>query len=338
MSMDLSIDYLGLALKNPLVASASPLSRSLDSALQLEDAGAAAIVMYSLFEEELLNEQQALEHFMHAREIGFAEATTPLPVPGEYRTGLDDYLAQLQALKARLGIPVIASLNGVSASGWVKHGKALEEAGADALELNTYYVAADAGISGAEIEERYVALLRDLRAQVSVPIAMKLSPQFSAFAHMAQRLADAGADGLVLFNRFYQPDIDLDSLQVKPVVNLSTSQELLLAMRWIGLLYGRVDVSLAATGGVHSAEDVVKVLLAGANAAQLCSALLANGPNHLIEVRDGLVRWLAEHEYHSVGELVGSVSQANNSDPAAYERANYMRVLDSYTPPPGVWS
>ncbi|HEY5789838.1 MAG TPA: dihydroorotate dehydrogenase-like protein [Gammaproteobacteria bacterium] len=335
--MDLSTQYLGLTLKNPLVPSASPLSRSLDSARQLEDAGAAALVMYSLFEEELLNEQQALEYHLHCREIGFAEATSPLPVAGDYRSGLDDYLEQLHRLKQALEIPVIASLNGVSLNGWIEHGKSLQQAGADALELNTYFLAADPAQSAAQIEDSYVELLRELRACVSIPIAMKVSPQFSAFAHFAQRLAEAGANGLVMFNRFYQPDIDLETLAVTPVVRLSSSQELLLAMRWIGLLYGRVPLSLAATGGVHRAPDAVKALLAGASVAQMCSALLSHGPDRLREVLGDLRAWLEAHEYDSLQQMIGSVSQQKTSDPAAFERANYMRVLDSYTPPPGVW-
>jgi len=336
--MDLSTTYLGLELKNPLVPSASPLSRSLDTARRLEDAGAAALVMYSLFEEELLNEQQALEYHLHCREIGFAEATSPQSVTGDYRTGLDDYLEQLRALKEALDIPIIASLNGVSTGGWVEQGEVLQQAGADALELNTYFVAADPARSAADIEDGYIELLAALRGKVTVPIAMKLSPQFSAFAHFAQRLAATGADGLVLFNRFYQPDIDLETLTVTPTVNLSTSQELLLAMRWIGLLYGRVPMSLAATGGIHEAEDVVKALLAGASCTQMCSALLSRGPDHLSTVLENLQRWLEAHEYDSLRQLIGSVSQQKNSDPSAFERANYMRVLHSYTTPPGVWN
>lgn len=336
--MDLSTRYLGLELGNPLVVSASPLSRSIDSARRLEDAGAGALVMYSLFEEELLDEQQALEHYLHAREIGFAEATSPMMVPDGYRTGLDDYLEQLGKLKAALDIPVIASLNGSSTSGWIEYGRQLQQAGADALELNAYLVAADPGTSGAEIEARYLELLTDLRAEISIPIAMKLSSQFSSIANMAQRLDAAGADGLVLFNRFYQPDIDLESLTVTPTVTLSTPAELLLRMRWIALLFGRVDASLAATGGIHSGTDVLKVMLAGASAAQLCSTLLTHGPGRLTEIRDELTQWLEQREYASLAELIGSVSQSRTTDPAEFERANYVRMLDKYTPPPGVWS
>ncbi len=336
--MDLSTTYLGLQLKNPLVASASPLSRSLDSARRLEDAGVAALVMYSLFEEELINEQEALDHFMHGRDTGSPEATSPLPVPGGYHTGLDDYLEQLHRLKQALQVPVIASLNGVSTGGWVEHGRELQEAGADALELNTYYIASDIDESGTAVEARYVDLLTELRHQVTIPIAVKLSPQFSSLAELARRLAAAGADGLVLFNRFYQPDINLDTLEVLPSLKLSTPDELLLRMRWIAMLHGRVDLSLAATGGVHGPEQVLKVLLAGADVAQMCSALLQHGPARLAETLNGLARWLEEREYDSLRQLIGSVSQQKTRDPAAYERANYMRVLDSYAPPPGVWS
>lgn len=336
--MDLSTTYLGLKLDNPLVASASPLSRSIDSAHKLEDSGASALVMYSLFEEELLNEEQALEYFMHNQEGGFAEATSPMPVPGQYQNGLDHYLEQLRKLKEALGIPVIASLNGVSQSGWVENGKALEEAGADALELNLYQVAGNPEISGAEIEANYLQVLSDLRSHVKLPIAVKISPQFSSLAHMAKQMDEKGADGLVLFNRFYQPDIDLETLDITPTVRLSTSQELLQAMRWIGMLYGRVEASLAATGGVHSAEDAIKALLAGASAVQLCSTLLAHGPNQLIKIKTDLTQWLEKNEYDSLAQMIGSVSQSKVSDPSAFERANYMKVLNSYTPPPGVWS
>lgn len=336
--MDLSTTYMGLELKNPLVASASPLSRSLDSARRLEDAGMSAIVMYSLFEEELLNEQEALDFFMHGRDTGNPEATSALQVPGGYHTGLDDYLEQLHKLKQTLEVPVIASLNGISTGGWVEHGRQLQEAGADALELNAYFIAADTGRSGAEVEDNYVELLSELRKSVTIPVAMKISPQFSSLAALAQRLAAAGADGLVLFNRFYQPDIDLETLEVVPSLQLSTPEELRLRTRWIALLHGRVDLSLAATGGVHGPQEVLKVLLAGADVAQMCSALLQHGPGRLSDTLESLVRWLEEREYDSLRQLIGSVSQQKSRDPAAFERANYVRVLDSYTPPSSVWS
>lgn len=334
--MDLGTDYLGLQLANPLVPSASPLSRDLDMARRLEDAGASAIVMYSLFEEELREEQEQMARFLHHQDIGHAEADSFLPLPERYRSGLDAYLEQLTALKQALGIPVIASLNGISASGWVEHGRELQAAGADALELNVYYVAADLDEPGAAVEDRYVNLLKELRGAVDVPIAVKLSSQFSAVGHLVRRLEAAGADGVALFNRFYQPDIDLESLQVVPRLQLSSSAESLLRMRWIAILHGRVNVSLAATGGVHTAEDAIKLLLAGADVTHLCSALLAHGPERLREIRESMAHWLEEHEYQSVRQLKGSVSHRHAADPAAFERANYLQVLDSFVAPAGV--
>ncbi|GAB4351617.1 MAG: dihydroorotate dehydrogenase-like protein [Gammaproteobacteria bacterium] len=335
--MDLSTKYLGLSLKNPLMVSASPLSRSVDNAKRLEDAGAAAIVMYSFFEEELLEEQERLEFFLANQELGNPESATRMDIPDSYRSGLDDYLEQLGKLKASLEIPVIASLNGVSTNGWVRHGKELQEAGADALELNAYHLAADIEETGVEVEMQYVELLTELREAVNIPIAVKLSPQFSCFGNMARRLEQAGADGLVLFNRFYQPDIDLETLAVTPSLQLSSSHELLIAIRWIALLYGRVNLSFAATGGIHTHEDVLKTLLAGANVAQMCSVLLKEGPAKLTEILNGFTRWLEEREYESVTQLIGSVSQKHTDKPSEFERANYMRVLDSFTPPSGVW-
>jgi len=333
---DLRTTYLGLELDSPLVPSASPLSRSLDTALRLEDAGAAALVMYSLFEEDLQREEETAARFLLHQEIGFGEAESFLPVSAGYRHGLDHYLEQLRRLKERLSIPVIASLNGTSLGGWIGHGRELAEAGADALELNVYYVAADLDEPGAVIEARYVELLRELRAQVSLPIAMKLSPQFSSVPHMVRRLQEAGAAGVALFNRFYQPDIDPATLRVSPTLHLSTSADALLAMRWIAILYGRVQVSLAATGGIHTTEDAVKMLLAGADVIHLCSALLQHGPVRLAEIRAGLERWLDDSAYDSVAQMKGSASQLHVSDPASYERANYLAVLDSYSPAPGV--
>ena len=336
--MNLSTKYLGLTLKNPLVVSASPLSRSLDDTKKLEEAGAAAVVMYSFFEEELLNEQERIDFFLSHQEFGNPESSTRLGIPDSYRTGLDEYLEQLAALKKNLSIPVIASLNGVSTTGWVRHGKQLQEAGADALELNAYYIAANTEETGVEVEMQYVELLKELRKEVSIPVAMKISPQFSSIANMARRLEQAGADGLVMFNRFYQPDIDLETLAVTPVLRLSNSEELLLAIRWVALLYGRLNLSFAVTGGVHSHEDVLKALLAGANVAQLCSVLLKHGPGKITEILDGLRNWLQEREYESLAQLIGSVSQKHTDKPTDFERSNYMRVLDTFTVPRGVWS
>jgi dihydroorotate dehydrogenase (fumarate) len=334
--IDLSTSYLGLPLDNPLVPSASPLSRDLDMARRLEDAGASALVMYSLFEEELLHEMEQLLRFVHDQSVGNAEAQTFLPDPSRYAGRLDQYLHQLQALKSALSIPVIASLNGVSLNGWIEHGRELEAAGADALELNVYYVAADIEESGSSVEKRYIELVRELATVVTIPITVKLSPQFSALAHMVRKLEQAGADGVALFNRFYQPDIDLDTLKITPHLQLSDSAESRLAMRWVAILYGRVRLSIAATGGIHTAADALKLLLAGADVTHLCSALLHHGPEHLSVVRRDMLSWLEENEYDSISQLKGSMSHRHAEDPAAFERANYLHVLDSYTPPKGV--
>jgi dihydroorotate dehydrogenase (fumarate) len=337
MSMaDLSTEYLGLKLANPLVPSASPLSRDLDTARRLEDAGAPALVMYSLFEETILHEEQQMQRFLMEQETGFAEAGGFFPEPPNYSSSLDDYLEQLAALKESLDIPVIASLNGISSHGWLSHGKELQEAGADALELNVYYIAADPGETAADVEQRYVSLLQELKQAVDIPITLKLSNQFSALGNLVGRLEQAGADGVALFNRFYQPDIDLETLQVKHALQLSESHEALLRIRWVALLYGRVKLSLAVTGGFHGPHDVLKALLAGADVTHLCSTLLQHGPGRLAEILDGMQRWMEEKEYSSVSQLKGSISQQHAIDPGAYERANYLSVLDSYTSPSGV--
>ncbi len=334
--IDLRTRYLGLELENPLVPSASPLSRDLDSARRLEDAGAAALVMYSLFEEELREEERQLERFLVEQGTGHAEADSFFPLPANYTSRLDNYLEQIAALKAALGIPVIASLNGISDSGWVQHGRELQEAGADALELNVYYVAAGQDASALDIEQRYLDLLRSLRESVSIPITMKLSTQFTALPHFVQRLAQAGASGVALFNRFYQPDIDLDTLRVTPRLELSTSAEALLRIRWTAILRGQVNCSLAVTGGFHDSDAALKALLAGADVVHLCSVLLAHGVQRLAEIKQDMVTWMQAREYDSIAQLKGSVSQLHAQDPAAYERANYVQVIDSYTPPSGV--
>ena len=336
MSVDLRTHYLGLELKNPLVPSASPLSRSLDTARALEDAGASALVMYSLFEEEL-NEQMHQAAFLEQQEVGYSEAESFLPVHAEQGNGLDDYLEQLQRLKQALSIPVIASLNGVSLDGWVEHGKLLAEAGADALELNAYYVAADPMTNASEIEERYITLLSELRKAVSIPITVKLSPFFSALGHFVTRLEAAGANGISLFNRFYQPDIDIDSLRVSPTLHLSHAGDNLLAMRWLGLLHGRVDLSMAATGGIHSSEDAIKMLLAGADITHLCSALLLHGPKKLQGILGGISAWLEESPYDSLDQIKGVLSQHHTKNPSDYERASYVRMLDSYKVNRAAW-
>lgn len=336
--IDLSTEYLGLRLSSPLVASASPLSRSLDTAKRLEDAGAGAVVMYSLFEEELHHQEEAASRFLINAGIGHGEADSFLPFGSGYRHGLDQYLEQLAALKRTLGIPVIASLNGTSLDGWVDYGQWLEEAGADALELNVYYLCADPNESGAGVEARYLELLRALRKQVSVPISMKLSPYFSGLAHFVACLEQAGADGVVLFNRFYQPDIDLDNLQVTSQLTWSRSADIQLPLRWMALLYGKVGLSLATTSGVHTADDALKLILAGADTTQLCSVLLEKGPGHLATIRQDMIAWLDRNEYRSIADIKGCLSRARCADPGIFDRSNYLALLDNYSRAKGVRS
>jgi len=330
--MDLRTTYLGLTLKNPLVPSASPLSRSLDMAKKLEDAGAAALVMYSLFEEELQHDQEVMDDYLNHQTLGHAEAAGFLPLHGDLPSRQDSYLEQLTRLKQALEIPVIASLNGITPGGWIEHGKALQQAGADALELNVYYIAGDSRISGVEVERRYIDLLHELRQHVTLPIAMKLSPQFSSVANIISHLERVGANGVSLFNRFYQPDIDIDSLRVTPQLSLSSSADALLAMRWIAMLYGRVKLSLAATGGVHNHEDAVKMLLAGADVVHLCSTLLIHGTARLAEILRGIEDWLEESPYESIEQLKGTLSRQHAGNASAYARANYLQLLNSYLP------
>jgi dihydroorotate dehydrogenase (fumarate) len=322
--VDLRTQYLGLELANPLVPSASPLSRDLDMARRLEDAGAAALVMYSLFEEDLHLPAQRHHEFAHA------EAQSFLPVHPHSANALDNYLEQLAKLKQALKIPVIASLNGVSLDGWVENGKLLAEAGADALELNVYTITSEVEIDSSQLEQQYLALLSELRGVVEIPITIKLSPYFSALANMVASLESAGADGVSLFNRFYQPDIDIDTLRVSPRLQLSHPGDTLLAMRWLGMLHGKVGLSLAATGGIHTAEDAIKMLLAGADVTHLCSALLLHGPRHLTEIRMGIERWLEESPYESIEMLKGTLSHRHAGEKSSYERASYVKLLGSY--------
>lgn len=335
--VDLSTEYLGLRLKNPLVPSASPLSKSLGKARQLEDAGASAIVMYSLFEEELRVEEAMTERFLLEPALGHGESSSFLPDLSRYMNSLDRYLDQLRRLKESLDIPVIASLNGVSLGGWIDLAVELQRAGADALELNVYHMAANAEDSAEAVEQRYIELLKELRNAVSLPIAMKLSPYFSSLPNFVRRLEAAGANGIALFNRFYQPDIDLLSLSMADEIHLSTPDDALLRLRWIGILHGRTRLNLAATGGVHGPGEALKMLLAGADVVHLASCLLQHGPERLTEILRGIEAWMLEREYESVSQLKGSMSQQNLPDPGAYARASYVRVLDSYTPPSGVW-
>ena len=328
--IDLSTEYLGLKLANPLVPSSSPLTGELDSAKKLEDAGASALVLPSLFEEAIEYEQKLLERFVSSQSLGHYEAQSYQPVPDDYSSELDNYLERIQQFKSALDIPVIASLNGISTNGWIDTGKELQQAGADALELNVYYIAGDPDTSGEQVEQRYLQLLTDLREHISIPVTMKLSSQFSSIANMVLKLQQAGAQGVSLFNRFYQPDIDLETLQITPHLDLSSSMESLLRIRWIALIRGRVDLSIAATGGFHRAEDIIKALLVGADITHLCSVLLHNGPEHIAVLKQELQYWLEEHEYDSVAQMKGSVSKSCAINPAALEHCNYMHVIKSY--------
>ena len=330
--MDLSTNYLGMTLKNPLVPSSSPLLRTLDNLRTMEDAGAAAVVLHSLFEEQITQESHALNHYLTQGVESHPEALSYFPEATDYKTGPVEYLEHVQKTKRALDIPVIASLNGVSTGGWVKYAKQIEEAGADALELNVYYIPTDPNLTGSEVEQIYVDVLKDVKTAVSFPVALKLNPYFSSLAHTARSLADAGADSLVLFNRFYQPDFDLDNLEVVPNLKLSTSTELRLPLRWIAILYGQVNSDLALTTGVHTVTDVLKGVAAGAAVTMLASELLRNGINRLQVLEMGLAEWLTKNEYESLAQLQGSLSQINCAEPAAFERANYMRVLNSYSP------
>lgn len=327
---DLTTTYLGLKLKNPLVASASPLSKKVEGVQRLEEAGISAVVMYSLFEEQIVHESQALDHYLTRGSESFAEALTYFPDLERYNVGPESYLELIYRVKKAVGIPVIGSLNGISTGGWINYAKRIEEAGADALELNIYYVPTDPKLTGQELEQTYVQLVRDVRSQISIPLAVKLSPYFSALPNMAAQLAEAGANGLVLFNRFYQPDLDIESLEVVPNLVLSTSDELRLPLRWVAILYGRIKADLALSSGVHSATDVVKALMAGANVAMTTSELLAKGIGRATEIVTDLNNWLDEFEYTSVKQMIGSMSHRAVAEPAAFERANYMKALQSF--------
>ena len=331
---DLATTYLGLALKNPLVPSSTPLSHNVDAVLHLEDAGAAAIVMHSLFEEDVRNDELMIDRFL-VNPDSFGEAAGHLPFGRDYQSKLDGYLEQIQSLKSRLAIPLVASLNGSSLTGWVELGKEMQDAGADALELNAWFMPGDPKVSGEAMEDHYLALLRELKTVVSIPVSMKLSPFFSSLPHFVRAVEAAGAAGVSLFNRFFQPDIDLETLSVVDRVQLSTSADVLLTMRWIAILRGRTGLSLAATGGVHTADDALKMLLAGADVVHMASAVLQRGPQVLKEVLEGIERWMEAREYDSVAQMKGSMSQQNLPNPSAFARAAYLHALDSFTPPPG---
>jgi dihydroorotate dehydrogenase (fumarate) len=327
---DLSTSYLGLSLKNPLVVSPSPLCEDLGAIRKMEDAGASAVVLHSLFEEQLTLDSQDLDRFLTSGTESFAEALSYFPDMGQFKLGPEAYLEHIQKAKKAVKIPIIGSLNGVSTGGWVSFAKKIEQAGADALELNVYYIATDPDMSGAQVEQMYADLVRDVRGSLKIPIAVKLGPYFSSMASVARRLDQAGANGLVLFNRFYQPDFDLEKLEVTPNLNLSRSEELRLRLCWVAILSGRIKADMAITGGVHTAEDVIKSMMAGAKVAMMTSALLKNGIEHLKTVREGIEAWMEKHEYASIRQMQGSMSQKSVAEPAAFVRANYMKVLRSY--------
>ncbi|MEM8531465.1 MAG: dihydroorotate dehydrogenase-like protein [Chloroflexota bacterium] len=327
---DLKTTYLGLSLKNPLVASASPMSKKLDLVKRLEESGASAIVMYSLFEEQITHESNELDHYLNRGTETYAEALSYFPELDEYNLEPDTYLEHVHRTKKAVSVPVIGSLNGVSPGGWVEYAKGIEEAGADALELNIYYLPTDIDLSSSEVEDVYVSLVKEVRLQVKIPIAVKLSPFFTALPYMSRRFVDAGANGLVLFNRFYQPDIDLENLEVVPNLQLSSSQELRLPLRWIAIMYDRIKTDFALTSGVHSAADVLKSMMVGAKVAMMTSTLLANGTGRLSEILKDLEAWMEEFEYESIEQMQGSMSQKAVAEPAAFERANYLRALNSY--------
>ncbi len=328
--MDLSTTYMGLKLKNPIVPSASPLSEKVDTVKAMEDAGAAAVVVYSLFEEQITHETGELDHYLNFHAESHAEATSYFPEPEEFTLGPYEYLDHIANLKKAVDIPVIGSLNGVSSGGWAKYAKNIQDAGADAIELNVYYIPTNPNIIGSEIENMYVDTLKAVKENVTIPVAIKLSPFFTSMANMARRLDHAGANALVLFNRFYQPDFDLEKLEVVPNLELSSNWEMRLPLRWIAILYGQIKASLAATSGIHNHLDVLKIMMAGGDVAMMASELLRNGIGRITEILKDMEHWMEEHEYDSIDLMKGSMSQKSVNEPAAFERANYMKLLQSY--------
>jgi dihydroorotate dehydrogenase (fumarate) len=331
--MDLQTDYLGMTLKNPIVPSPSPLSHTVDGIRRLEDAGASAVVMYSLFEEQITSESFYLDYYLSHGTDSYAESLNYFPEMQTYNVGPDEYLDLISRAKKAVNIPIIGSLNGTSTGGWIDYAGRIEDAGADALELNIYYIPTSTYLMGAEVEYLYTDILHDVKNAVEIPVAIKLSPYLSSIANMAQRLADGGAAGLVLFNRFYQPDLDLEKLEVASRLVLSSSDDLRLPLCWVGLLYGRVDVDFAITSGVHTYQDALKGLMAGAKVTMMASELLQNGINRISEILEEMQRWMEKHEYCSVKRMIGSMSQKNMIETAAFERANYMKMLASYKLP-----
>ena len=328
--VDLNTSYLGLSLKNPVIASASPISKKLDGFRKLEDAGASAVVMYSLFEEQIVHESLALDHFLNLGTDTYAESLTYFPDLQHYNIGPDEYLELIRKAKGAVSIPVIGSLNGVSTGGWIDYAKRIEQAGADALELNVYYIATDINLTSQELEQNYIDLVKDVRSQVKIPLSVKLSPFFTALPNIANRLVQAGAYGLVLFNRFIQPDLDIETLEVMPNLILSNSNELRLPLRWVAILYGRIQADMALTTGVHTAQDVLKAVMAGASGTMLTSALLAHGTKRITEILNDMQMWMETFEYQSIQQMKGSMSQRAVAEPAAFERANYMKALSSF--------
>ncbi|MCC7527391.1 MAG: dihydroorotate dehydrogenase-like protein [Candidatus Melainabacteria bacterium] len=329
---ELSTTYLGLKLRNPIVAAASPLSDSIASMQRLEEAGAAAIVMSSLFEEQIEYESHALDHYLSYGSESYGESTTYFPEIANFNIGPQQHIDLIAEAKKKISIPIIASLNGCSPSGWTEWSRLVEQAGADAIELNEYYLPTDINMTGVQVEERYLAVLKMVKQQVSIPVSVKLNPYFSSTANMCKRLVECGADGLVLFNRFYQPDIDLENLEVLPHLVLSSPQELNLPLRWVAVLYGRLKADLAVTSGVQSSGEVLKAMMVGASIAMMASELLRHGPDRIKAILADLDSWMEKHDYHSITQMRGSMSQINLADPAAFERANYMKVLKSWHP------
>lgn len=329
--MDLTTSYLGLTLKNPLVAASSPLSNDVDSVKRLEDAGAAAVVMYSLFEEQINHEQEELDHFLSYGTDSFAEALSYFPQPQDFANiDCEEYLKHISNLKESVSIPVIASLNGVSKGGWMRYAKLMQEAGADALELNIFYVPTDPSLTAVKVEQMYVEDIKAVKESASLPVALKLGASFTSFANFAAQVDRAGANGLVLFNRFFGPDIDLEDLKVVSKLRLSTPAELQVPLRWIAVLYGNVKADLAASSGIHSADDAIKAVMAGASVTQLASVLLTNGVEFIGTILEEMQHWMAVKEYESISQMKGSMSYQSVAEPAAYERANYMKTLQSY--------